>query len=255
MLEVGCPDPAEVLDRTESTRSCWPSSAASARSASVMGRWVPGAGSARAPPEGSAQSARLARQMIPYPGQSPSNTAKAVAFRARRTAAAQTRENPARLPRSAPRDTQFVQDKFEGPRGPGESLRSAESAVTAGLGQVRLQRHEALEAGVPQRRQRLADLPVALACGHDLARRGERVLDLQVDQVRPEQAVCLVEGPDAALDEVRRVERRPQRRGSSPSRSGRCSGRECRRRSPSRSRGPAPGPARRRSRPGRPSGR
>src|SRR5580658_9516247 len=37
MLEVGCPDPADVLDRMESTRSCWPSSAASARLASVTG--------------------------------------------------------------------------------------------------------------------------------------------------------------------------------------------------------------------------
>src|SRR6266581_9080635 len=37
MLEVGWPDPAEVLDRMESTRSCWPSSAASVRSTSVMG--------------------------------------------------------------------------------------------------------------------------------------------------------------------------------------------------------------------------
>ena len=37
MLEVGCPDPAEVLDRTESTRNCWPSSAAVARSMSVAG--------------------------------------------------------------------------------------------------------------------------------------------------------------------------------------------------------------------------
>jgi hypothetical protein len=37
MLEVGCPDPAEVLDRMESTRSCWPSSAAVARSMSVDG--------------------------------------------------------------------------------------------------------------------------------------------------------------------------------------------------------------------------
>src|SRR5271170_1041527 len=37
MLEVGWPDPADVLDRMESTRSCWPSSAASARLASVTG--------------------------------------------------------------------------------------------------------------------------------------------------------------------------------------------------------------------------
>jgi len=28
MLDVGWPDPADVLDRTESTRSCWPSSPA-----------------------------------------------------------------------------------------------------------------------------------------------------------------------------------------------------------------------------------
>jgi hypothetical protein len=37
MLEVGCPDPADVLDRTESTLSCWASSAAKARSTSVDG--------------------------------------------------------------------------------------------------------------------------------------------------------------------------------------------------------------------------
>ena len=37
MLEVGWPDPAEVLDRMESTRSCWASSAARARSTSVIG--------------------------------------------------------------------------------------------------------------------------------------------------------------------------------------------------------------------------
>jgi hypothetical protein len=35
MLEVGWPDPAEVLDRIESTRSCCASSATVARSASV----------------------------------------------------------------------------------------------------------------------------------------------------------------------------------------------------------------------------
>ena len=37
MLEVGCPEPAEVLDRMESTRSCWATSAAKARSTSVIG--------------------------------------------------------------------------------------------------------------------------------------------------------------------------------------------------------------------------
>src|ERR1700733_12446698 len=36
MLDVGWPDPADVLDRTESTRSCWASSAASLRSTSVF---------------------------------------------------------------------------------------------------------------------------------------------------------------------------------------------------------------------------
>ena len=37
MLEVGCPDPALVLDRIESTRSCAASSAAVARSIPVSG--------------------------------------------------------------------------------------------------------------------------------------------------------------------------------------------------------------------------
>src|SRR5580658_8420722 len=40
MLEVGWPDPADVLDRMESTRSCWASSAARARSASVTGAGI-----------------------------------------------------------------------------------------------------------------------------------------------------------------------------------------------------------------------
>jgi hypothetical protein len=77
---------------------------------------------------------------------------------------------------------------------------------------VRLERHEALEARIAQRGQRLAHLPVALARGHHLARRRQRVLDLEVDQVRAEQGIGLGKGLDAALDEVRRVERRPQGR-------------------------------------------
>src|SRR5215472_4602070 len=36
MLEVGCPDPADVLERMESTRSCWASSPAVRRSISVL---------------------------------------------------------------------------------------------------------------------------------------------------------------------------------------------------------------------------
>jgi len=79
---------------------------------------------------------------------------------------------------------------------------------------VRLERHEALEARIAQRGQRLAHLPVTLAGGHHLARRREGILDLEVDKVRPEQGVGLGEGPGAALDEVRRVERRTQRGGA-----------------------------------------
>ena len=68
-----------------------------------------------------------------------------------------------------------------------ETVRAAETTVAPGLRQVRLQRHEAREARVPQRGQRLAHLPVALARRHHLARRRQRVLDLKVDEVRAEQ--------------------------------------------------------------------
>ena len=63
-----------------------------------------------------------------------------------------------------------------------------------------------------KRDQRLAQLTVALAGRDDLATRGQRILHLQVDQVGAEQGVRVGEGPDAALDEVGRVERRAQGR-------------------------------------------
>ena len=121
------------------------------------------------------------------------------------------RARPGREPGLLPGDRCFVQEKFECLRGPAEPVRAAEAPVTSRPGQVRLQRHEAGEARVPQRAQRFAQLPVALARRHNLPGRGQRVLDLEVDEVGPEQAVPVGEGPDAALHEIRRIEGGPQR--------------------------------------------
>src|SRR6185437_860028 len=118
--------------------------------------------------------------------------------------------NPLKHPWSLPGDTQLLKQGLERAGSPGEGLGPAEPAVAAGAGQVRFQRHEALEARVPQRGQRLADLPVALARWHHLTGSRDGVLDLQINQGRTELVVSVGERPHAALDEVRRVERRLQ---------------------------------------------
>src|SRR5208282_775674 len=98
----------------------------------------------RTPPGG---SARMVGRSVQYPsGPSQHRASERVL-----AGLAEAGVSPTDVPVSAPRDTQLVQDKFERLRGPRESFGTAEPAVAAGLGQVRLQRHEALEARVPQR--------------------------------------------------------------------------------------------------------
>jgi DNA-binding SARP family transcriptional activator/tetratricopeptide (TPR) repeat protein len=111
-----------------------------------------------------------------------------------------------------PGDRQLAQQAFQRPDGPAELLRPAEPAELAGLSQVRLQRGVPGKARGREGGQRLAYLTVALTGRHHLARRGQRILDLEVDQVRPEQLVAVGVRPDAALHEVGRVEGGPQGR-------------------------------------------
>src|SRR6202034_4578408 len=110
----------------------------------------------------------------------------------------------------SPGDRQLGEELLECPGGAAEPARPAEAAKANRRGQMRLQRDVPAEAVVPQGGQGLPDLPVALAGGHDLPGRRQRVLHLQVDQVGPDQRVGLIVGTDPALHEVRRVERRPQ---------------------------------------------
>src|SRR5215469_5265028 len=75
---------------------------------------------------------------------------------------------------------------------------------------MRLQRQVTLKARVPQGGERLPDLAVALAGRYDVAGCHQRILDLDIFEVWPEQFVGVGVRPDAALHEIRCVECRPK---------------------------------------------
>src|SRR6478735_7215301 len=74
-----------------------------------------------------------------------------------------------------------------------ERLRSREAAEGVDVGEMRLERGEAGVAVVAQGGEGLEQLPVPLAGGRHLAGRAQRVLHLQVLQVRSQQPVAVIE--------------------------------------------------------------
>ena len=107
-------------------------------------------------------------------------------------------------------DSFAVEDGGERAGGAGEVRRPGERAVLVVGAEVRLHGEEAVEAVGGQRAHGLADLPVALARGDDVAGGQQRVLDLDVDGVRAQLRVAVGERGDAHLHVVGGVPGQPQ---------------------------------------------